>query len=365
MSATHAAVLSPRRTSRRVQIGPVAVGGGAPISIQSMCSTDTRDVETTLAEIRALAAAGCEIIRVAVPDEPALEALAELCAASPLPVVADIHFDHRLAIGAIARGAAGLRYNPGNIGSRPKIAELARAAGERGVPIRVGVNAGSLERSLLERHGGATPEALCESALAHAALLEDAGFSQIKLSLKASDPLTTIAAYRLCAARCDYPLHLGLTEAGTLVAGTARSALTLGVLLAEGIGDTIRVSLSADPREEIWVARQLLRALGLRREGLELVACPRCGRATVDVYGMAERVERRLRGVREAVSVAVMGCEVNGPGEARAADVGIAGARGGWLLFRAGEKLRRIAASEEAEEVLVAEALAIARGRAC
>ncbi len=358
-----ATILSPRRRSRTVQLGAVSVGGDAPISIQSMCSTDTRDVATTGAQIRALAEAGCEIVRVAVPDAEALAALEPICAASPLPVVADIHFDHRLALGAIERGAAGLRYNPGNIGSPERVRELARAAGARGVPIRIGVNAGSLERELLARHGGRTAEALCESALAHAALLEEVGFSEIKLSLKASDPLTTVAAYRLCAARCDYPLHLGLTEAGTLVAGAVRSSLALGLLLAEGIGDTIRISLSADPVEEVWVARQLLRALGLRREGLELVSCPRCGRSTVEVHGMAERVERRLRHLREPITVAVMGCEVNGPGEASAADLGIAGARGGWLLFRGGEKLRRIASAEEAEEVLCAEALALASSR--
>ena len=255
---------------------------------------------------------------------------------------------------------AGLRYNPGNIGSRPRIAELARAAGERGVPIRVGVNAGSLDRRLLARHGGPTAEALVESALAHAALLEEAGFRDIKLSLKASDVATTVAAYRLCARSCDYPLHLGLTEAGTRITGAVRSSLALGLLLCEGIGDTLRVSLSADPVEEIWVARQLLRGLGLLSEGLELIACPRCGRATVDVYAMAERVELRLRSVRAPLRVAVMGCEVNGPGEARAADVGIAGGRGGWLLFVRGRRSRRLGSDADAEGALCDEALRLA-----
>jgi (E)-4-hydroxy-3-methylbut-2-enyl-diphosphate synthase len=337
----------------------VPVGGDAPVSIQSMCSTDTHQAESTLAQIRALQVAGCQIVRIAVPDEEALAPLAEICRQSPLPVVADIHFDYRLALGSLEQGVAGLRYNPGNIGARQRVAELARAAGERSVPIRVGVNAGSLDRRLLARHGGATAEALVESALAHAALLEEVGFRDVKLSLKASDVATTVAAYRLCARACDYPLHLGLTEAGTRLSGAVRSTLALGLLLADGIGDTLRVSLAADPVEEIWVARQLLRGLGLRSEGLELIACPRCGRASVDVYGMAERVEQRLRSVQAPLRVAVMGCEVNGPGEARAADLGIAGARGGWLLFVRGQRSMRLAA-DEAEDALVEEALRIA-----
>jgi (E)-4-hydroxy-3-methylbut-2-enyl-diphosphate synthase len=266
-------------------------------------------------------------------------------------------------MGAVERGVAGLRYNPGNIGSRLRVRQLARAAAQHGVPIRIGVNAGSLGAEVRRRHGGPTPDALVESALAHAALLEEEGFSQIKLSLKASDVLTTIAAYRLCAARCDYPLHLGVTEAGTLVSGTVKSTLAMGVLLAEGIGDTIRVSLSADPVEEVWVAKQILRGLGLGSGGLDLTACPRCGRCTVEVHDMAQRVERRLRHLRESVHVAVMGCEVNGPGEARAADVGLAGAAGRWTLFVKGEKRKGRLSAEEAEDVLVEEALRIARQR--
>jgi (E)-4-hydroxy-3-methylbut-2-enyl-diphosphate synthase len=316
-------------------------------------------VEATLAQVLALAAAGCDIVRVAVPDRQALSALEALCEASPLPVVADIHFDYRLAVAAVAAGVAGLRYNPGNIGSRERAAKLARAASDAGVPIRIGVNAGSLDTALRRRHGGATPEALVESALCHAALLEEVGFRDIKLSLKASDVPTTVAAYRLCAGRCDYPLHLGVTEAGTLVPGTVKSAVALGILLAEGIGDTIRVSLCADPVEEVWVARQLLQSLGLRRDAPEIIACPRCGRCTVDVHAMAERVERRLRQLSAHVRVAVMGCEVNGPGEAKHADVGIAGAAGDWVLFSGGEMIERFSDAAAAEQALVERALAL------
>jgi (E)-4-hydroxy-3-methylbut-2-enyl-diphosphate synthase len=355
-------VLSSRRPSRPVKIGGVQVGGGAPVSIQSMCATDTRDTRATLDQVRALAEAGCDIVRVAVPDREAVVALEQICRDSPLPVVADIHFDYRLAIAASAVGAAGLRYNPGNIGSPERVRELARAAAASGVPIRIGVNSGSLQTAVKRRFGGVTAEALVESALGHAALLEEAGFTAIKLSLKASDVLTTVAAYRLCAARCDYPLHLGVTEAGTVVSGTVKSCAALSILLAEGIGDTVRISLSADPTEEVWVARQLLQSLGLRQGGLELTSCPRCGRGTVDVWAVAERVERRLRHLRQAVHVAVMGCEVNGPGEAKAADLGIAGTAGGWVLFVAGKKLRALSA-EEAEQVLVEAALELARDR--
>ena len=326
------------------------------MSIQSMCSTDTRDWSETSRQIARLALAGCDIVRVAVVDMAAVEALEPILAASALPVVADIHFDYRLAIAAVEAGVHGLRYNPGNIGSRARVEELASAAARRGIPIRVGVNAGSLGPRLLREHGSATPEALVESAVSHAELLEQVGFSSIKLSLKSSDVLTTIAAYRLAAARTDYPLHLGVTEAGTLVSGTVKSAAALGILLAEGIGDTIRVSLSADPVEEVWVARQLLSSLGLRKPGLSMTSCPSCGRCTVEVYGMAERVEQRLRHLEEPLTVAVMGCEVNGPGEARAADLGIAGTAGGWMLFCKGQHVRKLS-SEEAEEVLVEEAL--------
>ncbi len=352
--------ISPRRQSNAVCLGQVQVGGGAPVSIQSMCTTDTRDWRETSKQIERLALAGCDIVRVAVVDQEAVEALGQVVAASPLPVVADIHFDYRLAVASVKAGVQGLRYNPGNIGSRARVEELARAAGDRGIPIRVGVNSGSLGTKLMRKHGSATADALLESALLHADLLEQVGFSSIKLSLKASDVLTTIAAYRLAAARTAYPLHLGVTEAGTLVSGTVKSSAALAILLAEGIGDTIRVSLSADPVEEVWVASQLLGSLGLRRPGLSLTSCPRCGRCTVDVFGMAERVEQRLRHLQVPLHVAVMGCEVNGPGEAKAADLGIAGTAGGWVLFRAGEHVRRLSV-DEAEDVLVEQALRLER----
>ncbi len=351
--------LAGRRPSRALTLGAVQVGGGAPVSIQSMCTTDTRDVGQTSAQILRLARAGCEIVRVAVVDQDAVAALGPIVAASPVPVVADIHFDYRLAVASVEAGVQGLRYNPGNIGSRERVLELARAAADHGVPIRVGVNSGSLGTRLMRKHGGATPAALLESALAHADMLEQAGFDQIKLSLKASDVLTTIEAYRLAAAETDYPLHLGVTEAGTLVSGTVKSSVAMGILLAEGIGDTIRVSLSADPVEEIWVARQLLGSLGLGRPGLSLTSCPRCGRCSVDVFDMADRVEERLRHLDTPLHVAVMGCEVNGPGEARAADLGVAGTAGGWVLFRRGEHVRKLS-RDEVEEVLVQEALRMA-----
>ena len=355
-------LLTPRRQSNAVKLGQVVVGGDAPVSIQSMCTTDTRDWRETSKQIERLALAGCDIVRVAVVDQQAVEALRQILAVSPLPVVADIHFDYRLAIASVEAGVHGLRYNPGNIGSRERVEELARAAADHGIPIRVGVNSGSLGTRLLRKHGAATPEALVESAVSHADLLEQVGFSGIKLSLKASDVLTTIAAYRLAATRTAYPLHLGVTEAGTLVSGTVKSCAALGILLAEGIGDTIRVSLSADPVEEIWVARQLLASLGLRRPGLSMTSCPSCGRCTVDVFGMAERVEQRLRHLEQPLHVAVMGCEVNGPGEAKAADLGIAGAASGWVLFRQGGHVRKLSA-QEAEEVLVEEALRMAEGK--
>jgi (E)-4-hydroxy-3-methylbut-2-enyl-diphosphate synthase len=301
---------------------------------------------------------------VAVPDRQAVEALGELCSASPLPIVADIHFDFRLALAAIGQGVAALRYNPGNIGSRARVEQLAQAASDAQIPIRIGVNAGSLETPIKRKYQGPTAEALVESALTHAALLEEVGFHQIKLSLKASDALTTIAAYRLCSERCDYPLHLGLTEAGPLVSGAVKSSATLAILLAEGIGDTLRVSLSADPVEEVWVARQLLGCLGLRSGGVCVTSCPTCGRTTVDVSAMAERVEQRLRHLRVSLHVAVMGCEVNGPGEARAADVGIAGSGGDWVLFVQGEKQRRICGEAEAERLLIEEALRQAEKKA-
>jgi (E)-4-hydroxy-3-methylbut-2-enyl-diphosphate synthase len=302
-----------------------------------MTNTDTRDTEATLAQIGRLAAAGCEIVRVAVPDERAAAALSVICRASPLPVVADIHFSSSLAVLAVEAGAHALRINPGNIGGRAKVDRVVDAAKAHGISIRVGVNAGSLEKELLDRFGGPTPGAMVESALRHARMLEDRSFSAIKLSLKASSVPLTLAAYRLAAERCDYPLHLGVTEAGTLLRGAVKSAVGIGILLAEGLGDTIRVSLTHAPEREVEVAWRILSSLQLRRRGPEIISCPTCGRTEIDLIGLAEAVEDRLRGITEPISVAVMGCVVNGPGEAREADIGIAGGRGKGLLFRKGE----------------------------
>jgi len=351
-----------REQTRRIQIGGIAVGGGAPVSVQSMTSSDTRDAEATLSQIRALAVAGCEIVRVAVPDEAAAAALPAIVEGAGLPVVADIHFDHRLALSAIGAGCAGLRLNPGNIGGEDRIAAVAEAALERGVPIRVGVNAGSLEPDLLDAQGHATAEAMVRSAERHLALLEARGLSAIKVSLKASDAARTLAANRLWAEHHDLPLHLGLTEAGTRLLGAVRSAAVLGVLLAEGIGDTIRVSLAADPVEEVRVGLELLRTLGLREGGLRVVACPTCGRCAerFDVAGIAERVEARLSAleVSRPLTVAVMGCAVNGPGEAREADLGVAGGDRMAVLFRRGGKVGRLGL-DEVEDRLVEEVEAL------
>ena len=328
--------------SRQIHVGPVAIGGGAPVSIQSMTNTPTHDVEATLSQIRALAAAGCDIVRVAVPDEAAAQAIGALKAGSPVPLVADIHFDYRLALIAAEQGIDKIRINPGNIGGADRVEAVANACRERGIPIRIGVNGGSLERDLLARYGGPTPEAMVESALGHAALLEQYGFEDICISLKASSVPVTMAAYRLMAQQYDYPLHLGITEAGTPELGVLKAAAGIGGLLALGVGDTLRVSLTADPVEEVLAARQILKAIGLRREGPELIACPTCGRTQIGLIPMAQQVEELLKGVDKPITVAVMGCIVNGPGEARHADVGIAGGRGEGVLFRKGEIVARL-----------------------
>ena len=304
-----------------------------------MTNTNTRDVASTLTQIKALANAGCELVRVAVPNKAAVPALKEIVAASPLPVVADIHFDYRLALASLEAGVAKLRINPGNIGSAGKVRVVAEEAGKRGVPIRIGVNSGSVEEHLLAKYGGPVPEAMTESALDHCRILEKAGFSDIVVSIKASDVSTTVEANRMFATKRDYPIHLGVTEAGTRMRGTVLSSVGIGVLLAEGIGDTIRVSLTADPVEEIGVAYQILAALGVRRRGVEIISCPSCGRTEVDLIGLAEEVERRLQGVELPLKVAVMGCVVNGPGEAREADFGIAAGKGSGMVFRKGEKV--------------------------
>lgn len=331
------------RITRQVHIGSVAVGGGAPCSVQSMCSTDTRDVSTTVAQIRALAEAGCEIVRCAVPDIAAADALAQIKQQSPLPVIADIHFDYKLALRVLAGGIDGLRLNPGNIGERWKIEEVVKSAAERKVPIRVGVNAGSLEKKLLEKYGHPTAEAMVASALQHIRILEDLHYSEIKVSLKASDVPRTVAAYRLLASQVDYPLHIGITEAGTVSSGTIKSSVGLGILLYEGIGDTLRVSLTGDPVDEVRVGYEVLKSLGFRQRGVNFVSCPTCGRCQINLIEVAEEVERRLQSVAKPLTVAVMGCIVNGPGEAREADVGLAGGNGEGLIFRKGQIVRKVA----------------------
>jgi (E)-4-hydroxy-3-methylbut-2-enyl-diphosphate synthase len=343
------------RLTRQIHVGSVAIGGGAPVSVQSMCSTDTRDAAATLGQIRRLAEAGCEIVRCAVPDAEAASALASICAGSALPVIADIHFDYQLALSSLSAGVAGLRLNPGNIGARWKVEEVVRACAERRVPIRIGVNGGSLEKELLEKYGHPTPEAMAESALGHIRILEDLGYAEIKVSLKASDIRRTVEAYRLLAAEVDYPLHIGITEAGTTWAGTVKSAVGIGTLLYGGLGDTVRVSLTGDPVEEVRVGWEILKSLGLRERGPVFISCPTCGRCQIDLISIAEEVERRLHDLPKTITVAVMGCVVNGPGEAREADVGIAGGRGQGLLFRRGEVVRKVPQHELAD-ALVAEA---------
>lgn len=327
-------------------MGGVSVGGGAPVSIQSMTNTPTQDVETTLSQIRVLAAAGCDIVRVAVPDMYAAKAIGALTAGSPVPLVADIHFDYRLALEAAEQGIDKIRINPGNIGAPDRVEAVAKACQERGIPIRVGVNGGSLEKELLNKYGGPTPDAMVESALGHIKLLEQYGFEDICVSLKASSVPATMSAYQLMAQRYDYPLHLGVTEAGTREIGELKAAAGIGGLLALGIGDTLRVSLTADPVEEVYAARRILKAVGLRREGPELIACPTCGRTQIDLISMACQVEELLRGVDKPITVAVMGCVVNGPGEASHADVGLAGGRGEGVLFKHGQIVAKVPEDE-------------------
>ena len=364
--------MSVRKLTRRVMIGDVPIGGGAPLSVQSMTNTPTEDAAATLEQISRMAEAGCSIARVAVPNlrkdhllQRTLRALKEIVAASPIPVVADIHFDHSLALVALEAGVHGLRINPGNIGGEDKVREVAEAAKQRGVPIRVGVNAGSLRRDILERHGHPTAQALVESALEEIEVLEKYGFYDIKVSVKSSSVPLTIAAYRLLSEAVDYPLHVGVSEAGTPWTGTVRSAVGIGALLAEGIGDTIRVSLAGDPVEEVRAGLAILKALELSRRGPDIVACPTCARTRIDVAAIATELEQRLADVKAPLRIAVMGCAVNGPGEARESDLGVAGGKNRGLLFRRGqpagwypkedllqvllEEVKKMA-SEEAEE---------------
>ena len=329
-----------RDDTKRIYVGGVPVGGGAPVTVQSMCNTPTQDVEATLEQMRRLRAAGCDIIRVAVPNAAAAAALPAIMAQAPMPVVADIHFDYRLALAAAEAGVSAVRINPGNIGSADRVAAVADACKKRNIPIRIGVNTGSLEKRLLEKYGGPTAEALVESAAGEIQALKAVGFEDIALSVKASDVTTAVAAYRLAAERFDCPLHVGVTEAGTSYGGLINSAVGIGTLLMEGIGDTIRVSLTADPAEEIKAGLAILRSCGLRKGGVRFVSCPTCGRTRIDLIGLAKRVEEAVSGLDRDITVAVMGCEVNGPGEAREADFGIAGGPGFGSLFVKGQVVK-------------------------
>lgn len=331
-----------RRKTHSFQIGNVGIGSDYPISIQSMTNTDTCNVKETLAQIHQLADAGCQLVRVAVPDEEAAQALKIICKSSPIPVIADIHFNYRLALMAMENGISSLRINPGNIGSEKNVREVVTQAKELKIPIRIGVNAGSLEKDLLAKYHHPTAEALVESAMRHVRILEALNFDQIKISLKASDVLLMIEAYRLMAEKVDYPLHLGVTEAGNTKYGIVKSAIGIGTLLAEGIGDTIRVSLTGNPLQEIPVAKQILRSLDLYPKGVEIISCPTCGRTQIALEKMVDAVDQMVSGIEKPLKLAVMGCVVNGPGEAREADLGIAGGRGEGLIFRKGEIIKKV-----------------------
>ena len=328
--------------TKQIHVGSVPVGGGAPVSVQSMCSTKTDDVEATVGQILRLEEAGCEIVRVAVPDMAAAKAVGAIKSRIHIPLVADIHFDYRLALECVAQGADKIRINPGNIGAEERVKAVADACRAEKIPIRIGVNGGSLEKELRQKYGGVTAEALAESAMGHVALLNKFDFDDICISVKCSSVPVTMAAYRVLSERCAYPLHLGVTEAGTPSMGMVKSAMGIGGLLCLGIGDTLRVTLTADPVEEIYAAKKILRSAGLRQDGPNLIACPTCGRTNIDLIPMAEEVERRLMGCTKPITVAVMGCAVNGPGEAASADVGIAGGRGEGLLFRRGQVIRKV-----------------------
>lgn len=332
----------PRRKTKQIFVGGVAIGGGAPVVVQSMAKTYTHDVEATVAQIKRLEKAGCEIVRLAVPDERAARALGKIKNSVAIPIIADIHFDYRLALAALKAGVDGLRLNPGTIGAKDKVREIVRAAKERSIPIRIGVNSGSLEKSLLSKYGEAAPEAMVESAMGHIRLLEDLDFDLIKVSLKASDVERTVTAYRILADKVDYPFHVGITEAGSLFSGTVKSSVGLGILLSEGLADTIRVSLTAPPEEEARVAYLILRSLGLRAGWINFISCPVCGRAEVDMLKIVPEVEKKLSAVRAPLTVALMGCMVNGPGEAKEADIGLACGRGVGILFKRGKLSRRI-----------------------
>ena len=350
--SVNGALVYPRRATKRIMVGNVPIGGGAPVVVQSMTKTLTHQVERTVAQVKRLEKAGCEIVRLAVPDERSAEALKTIRKRITIPVIADIHFNHRLALAALRAGVDGLRLNPGTISSKDKVREVVRASLELRVPIRIGVNSGSLEKDLLAKHGAASPEAMVESALRHIRLLEDLGFDLIKVSLKASDIGRTVAAYRLLAEKVDYPFHAGITEAGSVSSGTVKSAVGLGILLSEGLADTVRVSLTAPPEEEVRAAYLILESLGLRSRGINFVSCPVCGRAEVDIMKIVPEVEKRLAAIRVPLKVALMGCMVNGPGEAREADIGIACGRGVGILFKKGRLVRRVEEKRIVPEII-------------
>lgn len=335
-------MMPKRRSTKKITLGGLPIGGNAPVLVQSMTKTDTRDVSSTVSQIRRLEKAGCEAVRLAVLNEEATKALKSIRKRVKIPLIADVHFDHKLALEAIRSGVDGLRINPGNIGSRLKVKEVVAAAKERNIPIRIGVNAGSLEKDLLRKYRHPTAKALVASAARHIRILEDLRFREIKVSLKASDVMKTVDAYRLFAGTFRYPVHIGISEAGPAFTGTIKSAVGLGILLSEGIGDTIRVSLTADPVEEVKVAYEILKSLHLRKAGPELISCPTCGRCQINIRGIVEKVEAELSEIKKPLKVAVMGCVVNGPGEAREADIGIAGGRGMGILFKNGKVVKTL-----------------------
>lgn len=341
-----------KSNTKKIKIGSTFIGGDSSITVQSMTNTDTRDVGATVLQIKKLEDAGCDIVRVAVPDNEAAQAIKEIKKAISIPLVADIHFDYRLAIQSIENGADKIRINPGNIGGRERVKKVVETADKHQVPIRIGVNSGSIEKHILEKYKGVTPEGMVESALNHAEMLEDFGFDRIIFSIKASNVPLTIAAYRLLSKKTKYPLHIGVTEAGTIYKGTIKSSVGIGCLLTEGIGDTLRVSLTGDPVEEVKVGNEILKTLGLKKYGIELISCPTCGRTEIDLVEIARKVEDKLKLLNKDIKVAIMGCAVNGPGEAREADIGIAGGKGEALLFKKGEIIRKLPGDRIAEELL-------------
>ena len=338
--------------TRQIKVGPIAIGGGAPVVIQSMLNTKTTDVEGSIAQLKALKTAGCQIARLAVPNMEAAKALADICKESPMPLVADIHFDYRLAIAAAEGGASKIRINPGNIGGEERVEAVVAVCKEKNIPIRIGVNGGSLDKKLLEKYGHPTAEALVESAFEHLELLEKFGFYDTCVSMKSSNVPTMVAAARLFRSKCDYPLHIGVTETGPVRMGLMKSAMGIGALLLDGIGDTIRVSLTDDPVEEVYAAKDILKAAGLRKEGVNIISCPTCGRTQIDLIGLVNRVDEALKNCNKPITVAVMGCIVNGPGEAREADIGIAGGDGCGMLFEKGQQVEKLPYDELLDALL-------------